>query len=74
MPADAGFLVITESDTGPADCEALAEALSPDAIGGVVVPPDPAALWRWRDGVGPAVTAVHGGKFGRRGGAGRAPR
>jgi len=62
-PAAAGFLVIAESDTGPGDCEALAEALGEGAIGGVVLPPDPAALWRWRDGVGPAVTAVHGGKL-----------
>ena len=62
-PAEAGFLVIAESDTGAGDCEALAEALGEGAIGGVVLPPDPAALWRWRDGVGPAVTAVRGGKL-----------
>ena len=63
VPADAGFLVIAESDTGAGDGEALAQALGEGAIGGVVVPPDPAALWRWRDGVGPAVTAVRGGKL-----------
>jgi glycolate oxidase subunit GlcD len=63
VPADAGFLVIAESDTGSGDGEALAQALGEGAIGGVVLPPDPAALWRWRDGVGPAVTAVRGGKL-----------
>ncbi len=62
-PAGAGFLVIAESDTGAGDCEALAAALEPDAIGAPVLPPDPAALWRWRDGVGTAVTAVRGGKL-----------
>ncbi len=62
-PAEAGFLVIAESDTGEEDCDALAEALAPGAIGGVVRPPDSGALWRWRDGVGPAVTAVLGGKL-----------
>jgi glycolate oxidase subunit GlcD len=63
MPPGAGFLVLTEADTSVADRDLLAEALSEGSLGGPVVPDDPAALWRWRDGVGLSVTAEHGGKL-----------
>ncbi len=62
-PADAGFLVLAESDTGVDDRRVFAEALEEDALGDVVVPDDSAALWRWRDGVGLAVSAARGGKL-----------
>ena len=62
-PADAGFLLITESDTSAEDAAVLAEALEDGAVGGVRVVDDPAGLWRWRDGVGLVVTAARGGKL-----------
>ncbi len=62
-PEGAGFLLITESDTGPRDAAVLAEALVEGAVGGVRVVDDPAGLWRWRDGVGLVVTAARGGKL-----------
>jgi glycolate oxidase subunit GlcD len=55
---DARFLVITESDTGAQDADALADALGPTALR-----PDATALWRWREGVSLAVTARRGGKL-----------
>ncbi|MCW2992990.1 MAG: FAD-binding protein [Conexibacter sp.] len=55
---DARFLVITESDTGAQDADALAEALGRTALR-----PDATALWRWREGVSLAVTARRGGKL-----------
>ncbi len=58
LPGDARFLVITEADTSEDDARVLAEALGPRAF-----LPDPAALWRWRDGVSLAVTAARGGKL-----------
>lgn len=58
LPADAQFLVICEADGGPDDVAALLEALGHGAR-----PHAPRALWRWRDGVGIAVTAVRGGKL-----------
>jgi glycolate oxidase subunit GlcD len=58
MPADAGFLVITEADTSEADFAELVEALGPGAR-----TPDPRALWRWRDSVSLAVTVSRGGKL-----------
>jgi len=63
MPAGAQFLVLAEADTTQADRDELAEALASGALGGPIVPAEPAALWRWRDGVGLAVTAEHGGKL-----------
>jgi len=62
VPDGAGFLVLAEAD-GAAD-EArrvhgeLGEALADGAL--AVVAPD--GLWRWRDGVSPAVSAQRGGK------------
>lgn len=58
LPPGAQFLVICEADGGEADVAELLEALGPGAR-----PHEPRALWRWRDGVGIAVTAVHGGKL-----------
>ena len=63
VPDGAGFLVIAESDSGAADRDALAQALAQDAIGAVLTPPDAAALWRWRDGVGLVVTSARAGKL-----------
>lgn len=63
VPAGAGFLVVAEADTCAEDRDALAEALAEDAIGGPLVPEDPEALWRWRDGVGIVAGAARGGKW-----------
>jgi len=63
MPEGAQMLVLAEADTSVEDRDALAEALADDALGGPIVPADPAALWRWRDGVGLAVTTELGGKL-----------
>jgi FAD/FMN-containing dehydrogenase len=58
MAEGARFVVLTEADTSEADARELADALGPTAV-----LPDPAALWRWRDGVGIAVTARLGGRL-----------
>jgi glycolate oxidase subunit GlcD len=58
MPADAGFLVITEADSSEADLDELLDALGPDARA-----VEPRELWRWRDTVAHAVTAQRGGKL-----------
>ena len=58
LPADAQFLVVCEADSGEADVAELLEALGPGARRH-----EPRELWRWRDGVGIAVTAVQGGKL-----------
>jgi FAD/FMN-containing dehydrogenase len=52
------MLVVCEADTSEADRDELLEALGPGAIA-----PEPAALWRWREGVAHAVAAVCGGKL-----------
>ena len=60
----AGFLVIAEADGSRAEAERLAgelrDVLGDGALG--IHLPEPGALWRWRDGVSIAVTAVRGGK------------
>ncbi len=68
VPAGAGFALICEVDGSRAEAQAQREALL-EAIGGqpagalaVHEPADARALWRWRDGANPAVTAVRGGK------------
>jgi glycolate oxidase subunit GlcD len=65
VPLEAAFALIAEVDGSRAEAEAqrqtLRELLDAAAIA-VHEPPDAAALWRWRDGVNPAVTAVRGGK------------
>jgi FAD/FMN-containing dehydrogenase len=66
---DARFAVLAEAlgseAVARAEAAALQDALAPGALA-VVTPQtrrDAAALWRWRDGVSLAVTAVHGGKL-----------
>jgi FAD/FMN-containing dehydrogenase len=68
VPSGASFLVLAEADGSREEAERvraeLVEALEPDAVR-VERPADPeavAALWRWRDGVSIAVTALLGGK------------
>jgi glycolate oxidase subunit GlcD len=65
IPPEAGFALICEVDGSHADAraqrEALVELLGAQALA-VHEPPDARALWRWRDGANPAVTAVRGGK------------
>jgi glycolate oxidase subunit GlcD len=66
IPADAAFMVIAEAD-GTAEEAArvrdeLAEVLGEDAV--AVQAPEPAALWRWREGVAFAVISQRGGKSG----------
>ena len=60
-----GFAVLAEVDGSCAEVDRqraeLLEALAPGASG--VHLPDPAALWRWRDGVSLAVSAQRGGKL-----------
>jgi glycolate oxidase subunit GlcD len=58
LPSDARFLVICEADGGEAEVAELLEALGSGARAH-----EPRELWRWRDGVGIAVTAVQGGKL-----------
>jgi glycolate dehydrogenase FAD-linked subunit len=65
MPADAGFALICEMDGSRAEArtqrDALIELLGDGALA-VHQPEDPRALWRWRDGANPAVTAARGAK------------
>jgi glycolate oxidase subunit GlcD len=65
MPADAGFALICELDGSREDVQAqrqeLLELLGDGALA-VHEPADARALWRWRDGANPAVTAARGAK------------
>jgi glycolate dehydrogenase FAD-linked subunit len=65
MPADAGFALICELDGSREDVQAqrqeLLELLGEGALA-VHEPADTRALWRWRDGANPAVTAARGAK------------
>lgn len=67
-PTGAGFALICELDGSREDVRAQREALlelmgAADAQAlAVHEPADARALWRWRDGANPAVTAVRGGK------------
>ncbi len=65
VPTHAGFALIVEVDGGHGEAQAQRQALlelfSEQAIA-VHEPPDARALWRWRDGVNPAVSAVRGAK------------
>jgi glycolate oxidase subunit GlcD len=58
VPAGAGFMVLTESDTTEADADELAQALGPGAQR-----PDPGVLWRWRDGVSLTASTHRGAKI-----------
>jgi len=65
VPAEAGFALICEVDGSRAEAraqrDALIELLGDGALA-VHQPADARALWRWRDGANPAVTAVRGAK------------
>ncbi|HEX4435939.1 MAG TPA: FAD-linked oxidase C-terminal domain-containing protein [Solirubrobacteraceae bacterium] len=68
LPEDAGFGLIVELDGSRADVaaqrEEALELLGSGAAGGALVqePVEESALWRWRDGINPAVTGVRGAK------------
>jgi glycolate oxidase subunit GlcD len=66
VPAGAGFMVIAEADGRRAEAEnlrdELVEVLGEGAV--AVQAPDPADLWRWREGVAFAVISLRGGKSG----------
>jgi glycolate oxidase subunit GlcD len=65
VPAGAGFALIVEVDGSRPEAEAQrAEAMALLAGAAVRVhePEDAGALWRWRDGINPVVTAVRGAK------------
>jgi glycolate oxidase subunit GlcD len=66
VSAGAAFMVIAEADGTQAEAESirdeLVEALGEDAV--AVQVPDPADLWRWREGVAFAVISLRGGKSG----------
>jgi glycolate oxidase subunit GlcD len=67
VPPGAGWALIVELDGGGTDVEEQSEALQEVMrdVGAIAVdrPADGAALWRWRDGVNPAVTGVRGAKI-----------
>jgi glycolate oxidase subunit GlcD len=67
LPGGAGFGLIVELDGSVADVEVqreeALELLGAGAGGAVVQEPiEQSALWRWRDGINPAVTGVRGAK------------
>jgi glycolate oxidase subunit GlcD len=67
LPAGVGFGLIVELDGSeaevPAQREEVLELLGAGAGGAVVQEPiEQSALWRWRDGINPAVTGVRGAK------------
>jgi glycolate oxidase subunit GlcD len=66
VPAGAGFLVIAEADGRRDEAERLRDELTAmleeDAV--AIAVPEPAQLWRWREGVAFAVIALRGGKSG----------
>jgi glycolate oxidase subunit GlcD len=65
VPAGAGFALLVEVDgtaeESRAQREELLGLLGPVALA-VHEPSDKEALWRWREGINPAVTSVRGGK------------
>jgi FAD/FMN-containing dehydrogenase len=67
LPAHGRFALICEVDGSHAEARAQRDALlelmrGQDGTLAIDEPADPRALWRWRDGANPAVTAVRGGK------------
>jgi FAD/FMN-containing dehydrogenase len=66
LPAGTAFMVIAEADGSRDEAvrlrDELAEVLSEEALD--IVTPEPAQLWRWREGVAFAVTSLRGGKSG----------
>jgi glycolate oxidase subunit GlcD len=65
VPPGAGFALVVEVDGTRAEAhaqrQAMLELLGEQALA-VHEPHDARALWRWRDGVNPAVTAVRGAR------------
>jgi FAD/FMN-containing dehydrogenase len=65
VPGEAGFALIAEVDGTRAEAEAQREALL-DVVGEMAIevhePADAGGLWRWRDGVNPAVAGARGAK------------
>jgi glycolate oxidase subunit GlcD len=65
VPAGAGFALLIDLDGSSLQVESerreLIELLAGDALA-IDEPADPAALWRWRDGVNGVVTAARGAK------------
>ena len=66
VPTGAGFMVIAEADGSRDEATRLRDELVEVLGEGVlaVVTPEPAELWRWREGVAFAVIAQRGGKSG----------
>ena len=66
VPAGAAFMVIAEADGSRDEAAALrdelVEVLGVDSV--AVLAPEPAELWRWREGVAFAVISLRGGKSG----------
>jgi FAD/FMN-containing dehydrogenase len=65
VPEGAGFALLVEVDGSEAEAQAqraeLLELFAADAVA-VHEHSDAGALWRWRDGINPVVTAVRGAK------------
>jgi glycolate oxidase subunit GlcD len=65
VPPQSGFALICEVDGSQAEAhaqrDALVELLGEGALA-MHQPPDPRALWRWRDGANPAVAGARGAK------------
>jgi FAD/FMN-containing dehydrogenase len=65
IPAEAGFALLVEVDGSEGEARARRKAVleaTAQAALAVHEPRDAAALWRWRDGINPMVTAARGGK------------
>jgi FAD/FMN-containing dehydrogenase len=65
VPDGAGFALLVEVDGTSAEASAQHDelvALLGEAAVAVHEPRDGEALWRWREGINPAVTSVRGGK------------
>jgi glycolate oxidase subunit GlcD len=68
VPTQAGFGLIVEVDGGRAEARAQRGELLELVAGAAIAVQEPAeaaeaaALWRWREGINPAVTAVRGAK------------
>ncbi len=65
VPPGAGFALLVEVDGSAHDARVQREEVV-SILGALALaidePSDPAALWRWREGVNPALTAVRGAK------------
>jgi glycolate oxidase subunit GlcD len=65
IPAAAGFALLVEVD-GSAEDVAAQRAVLLETLGGAAVavhePTDQRAVWRWRDGINPVVSAARGAK------------